>query len=278
MRKPAVLVGAFALTIALAGCGSTVSGHPRTGSDGAGSTGFFSSALDLYNASSQQTDKSKSAKFTVSSAMGGQQITGQGSGNFDGADSQMQMSMTVGPMQEELRYLDNTMYMQVPEQYRAQLTSGKPWGKASPDSAIGKQMGAAQAQNNDPRKMLEQIKDAGTIKSSEKTTLDGQEVTHYVIDLDFDKAMAKLADAGGLPEAQLEQLKGKVPPIPVEVWLNSDQLPVQLTEDMSGVLKATGAPAAMSSMKMTMKYTDWGAPVSVEAPPADQVGELKIPG
>ncbi len=26
---------------------------------------------------------------------------------------------------------------------------------------------------------------------------------------------------------------------------------------------------------MTMKYRDWGAPVDVAAPPADQVGELK---
>lgn len=275
MKKPALLAGAGALVVALAGCGSTVSGHPANGSGGTNG-GLFTSALDLYNASSGQTDKSKSAKFTVDSSIGGQQLSGNGAGKFDGPNTEMQMSMSVGPLQEQLRWVGGTMYMQLPEQYRAQLTSGKPWGKASPDSPIGKQMGAAEAQNDDPSKMLEQIKDAGTIKNAEKVTLDGQQVTHYVIDLDFDKAMSKLADSSGMAQAQLEQLKGKVGPIPLELWLNSDQLPVQVTEDLSGVLRAAGAPASMNSMKMTMKYSDWGTPVSVEAPPADQTGDLTM--
>jgi hypothetical protein len=33
----------------------------------------------------------------------------------------------------------------------------------------------------------------------------------------------------------------------------------------------------MQSFKMTMKYTAWGVPVDVQAPPADQVGELNLP-
>lgn len=282
MRKPALLAGAFALVVALAGCGTeTVSGRPTDssgGTAGTNSSGFFSSAQDLYNASSSQTDKSKSAKFSIESSLAGQQISGQGAGTFDGANTAMQLTMTVGPLQEEIRYVDNTMYLQVPEQYRQQITSGKPWGKAAPDSAIAKQLGSAQAEQNDPTQILEQIKDAGTIRSADRTTLDGQEVTHYVLDLDFAKALSKLADNSGLTEQQLDQLKGKVQTIPMELWLNSDQLPVQVTEDLSGIMQASGAPASMGSMKMTMKYTDWGTPVTVETPPTDEVGDLNIPG
>jgi hypothetical protein len=168
------------------------------------------------------------------------------------------------------------MYMQLPEQYRGQLTSGKPWGKLAADSDLAKTMGAAQAQQNDPSQILQQIQQAGTINRSEQTTLDGKPVTHYWIDVDTAKSLDKLKSSG-LQDSQLEQIAAKVKTIPVELWLDRDLLPAQFTEDMSGVIQAAGAPAGTPSMKMTIKYTDWGAPVDVQAPPADQVGELKLP-
>jgi hypothetical protein len=269
--RPAFAVGALALVVALTGCGvRTVSGTPTADSQ------IFGNAQELVRAATAQTEKSKSAKFTIQSALGAQAITGQGEGRFDGDDTAMHLTMTVGSIDEDLLYVDKTMYIQLPEQYRAQMTSGKPWGKLAADSDLAKTMGAAQAQQNDPSQILQQIQEGGTITRSEQTMLDGLQVTHYWIDVDVAKSIDKLK-AAGLPEAQLNEVATKVKTIPVELWLDGDLLPVQFTEDMSGLLTAAGAPASMQNMKVTMKYTDWGTPVDVQAPPADQVGELKLP-
>ncbi|GAB3567072.1 hypothetical protein GCM10027445_14900 [Amycolatopsis endophytica] len=48
-----------------------------------------------------------------------------------------------------------------------------------------------------------------------------------------------------------------------------------MTQDLSPVMQAAGVPAEQQNATMTMRYHDWGAPVNVAAPPADQVGELK---
>lgn len=60
--------------------------------------------------------------------------------------------------------------------------------------------------------------------------------------------------------------------------MNAGLLPVQVTEDMTEQMKAAGVPGSGAST-VTMKYSDWGTTtVDVQAPPADQVGELKLPG
>ncbi|HVV10889.1 hypothetical protein [Amycolatopsis sp.] len=47
---------------------------------------------------------------------------------------------------------------------------------------------------------------------------------------------------------------------------------------MTEQMKAAGVPGSGAST-VTMKYSDWGTTtVDVQAPPADQVGELKLPG
>jgi hypothetical protein len=50
-----------------------------------------------------------------------------------------------------------------------------------------------------------------------------------------------------------------------DVWLNSDNLPVRIafSENVAG-----------AKTSITMTYRQWGAPVSIQAPPADQIGAL----
>lgn len=279
MKRPALVAGAFALIVALTGCGAnTVTGTPNPAAGtSSGGTALFGTAQDLVRAATAQTAKSKSAKFSIESSVAGQQLNGQGQGHFDGDDTAMQLKMSIGPIDEELRYVDKALYIQLPEQYRAQATSGKAWGKLSADDPAAKAMGTNQAQQDDPSKILDQIQQAGTITKSEQTVLDGQQVTHYWINIDVAKTVDKLASAG-LPQEQLDQIKTKVPTFPMELWLNGDTLPVQVTEDLTALMTAAGAPAGAGGLKMTMKYSDWGVPVDVQAPPADQVGALKTGG
>ncbi|WP_208024606.1 hypothetical protein [Amycolatopsis pithecellobii] len=275
MRKRQVFA-AVAVALTLAGCGARPESSSTTNDPTTNDSNVFGNAQELVRAATDQTAKAKSAKFTAESSLAGQAVTAQGQARFDGADTVMDMTMTVGPVREEMRYVDRALYVQLPEQYRARMTSGKPWGKVPADSAVAKQIGAQQAQQNDPSQALQQIQQAGTITRSAHETLDGQPVTHYWIDVDFAKGFDKFKNTG-LPEAQLNEIAAKVKTIPVELWLGSDKLPVQITEDMSALMKAAGAPATAQDMKITMKYSDWGTPVDVQAPPANQVGELKLP-
>ncbi|GAA3823095.1 MULTISPECIES: hypothetical protein [Amycolatopsis] len=272
MRKIALLAGALALVAGTTACGSTAE------SGQAGETpALFGNAQELVLASSGKTSQAQTAKFTLTGSVAGQTLNAGGEGRFTGPSPAMTMTMTVAGQSQEMRVVDKVLYLKLPPEQAAQaVEGGKPWAKVPEDSEAGKAIGASmdQAAQGDPTQILDQIQQAGTITRSEQTTLDGQPVSHYWVNLDVAKATGTL-NTGELPPEVLDKLKNSGAVIPVEIWLNSDQLPVQVTQDLTQVMQAAGAPAGAQSATMTMKYRDWGAPVDVTAPPADQVGELK---
>lgn len=273
MRKTALAAGGFALVIALTGCG----GGDTSGSGSGDGASPFGSALELANAASAQTEQSKSSKFTFEMSMAGQQFSGSGEGSYAGEDAAMSMTMDMNGQTMEIRLVDQAMYMKLP-QGAAMTANGKPWVKISADGddPMSKAMGDSfdqMAKQNDPSKILEQIEKAGTITGTEQVELNGEPTTHYSIKLDMKKLAEKMPDSAGAKA--VERAGGKIDTLPMELWLNSDQLPVKIVMDMSKIAEVAGKPAAGG--KMTMKYSDWGAPVNVEAPPADQVGEFKMP-
>ncbi|OXM61568.1 MULTISPECIES: hypothetical protein [Amycolatopsis] len=273
MKKTALVSGLLALVLGLTACG----GQSGSGGGNAGPA-LFGDVQELVRAASAKTGQAQSAKFTISGSIAGQRMTGSGEGRFTDGDSAMAVTMTVGGQMQEMRVVDKVMYLKLPEEAQA-ATGGKPWATFPAGSEAAKALGASleQAESNDPSKTLEQIQKAGRIDRSEQTTLDGQQVSHYWVTIEVAKAADELA-ASGLPAETLAQLKSTNVTYPMELWLNGDQLPVQVTQDLSPVMKAVGAPADAQQASITMKYSDWGTPVTVEAPPADQVGEFKIGG
>ncbi|MEU6642192.1 hypothetical protein ABZ863_06535 [Saccharomonospora sp. NPDC046836] len=271
MRKTATAASGLALVLALTACGS----EDNAGSDGSFS-GMFSDPQALFQAASEGTSKSKSSKFQMDMNMAGMQLSASGEALYDGADTAMSMTMDVAGQSMEIRMVDQTMYMKLPDAMSSQM-GGKAWVKISADGSdpLSQQMGSSfdqMAEQSDPAKTLEYIQKAGKIVNSEQTNLDGQDVTHYTIELDFAKIADDMGASSGLTAEQAQQLASEVGTVPMELWLTSDNLPVQIKLEMSKVMEAAGAPG--QSGEMVMKYTDWGAPVNVEAPPADQVGEL----
>ena len=276
MRKTALAAGGFALVIALTGCSGGGDNASGNGSGGELSSPF-GSAQELVRAASAQTEQSKSSKFTFEMDMAGQKLSGSGEGMYAGADTAMSMTMDAAGQAMEMRIVGKTLYMKMPEG-TGMTAEGKPWVKIDPegDDPMSKAM-AGQFDNmteqNDPSKILEQIEKAGTITNSEQVELDGQQTTHYSIELDMKKLAEQMPDSANAKA--VEQMQGKIDTMPMELWLNSDQLPVQIVMDMSKIAEAAGQPNAGG--QMTMKYSDWGTPVNVEAPPADQVGEMTMP-
>ena len=72
-------------------------------------------------------------------------------------------------------------------------------------------------------------------------------------------------------EAALEQL-GDLgdAEIPVDVWIDGDDLPRRMRMDMGGAVRGPRR-ARTASMTMTMEFFDYGEPVDIEVPSADEV-------
>jgi hypothetical protein len=282
MRKTALAAGGFALVLALSACGGSIGGNaaPAPGQDKAGKTSLFSDPLQLVAAAKAGTEKSKSSKFSMEANAAGQSIKGSGSGRYDGDNFAMTMTMNLAGETMEMVFVNKALYMKLPESQRAHMDSAKPWIKVSADGTdpMSKSLGPIlnkAASDNDPSKTLDKITKAGKITNSEQVPLDGQPTSHYTIDLDFakmlDEATGQIPGAAG--DEVKNKLQGKDLHVPAELWLNSDQLPVQMVMDMSKVMSAAGAPAK-GEAKTTVKYTDWGSAVDIHEPPADQVTDF----
>ncbi|MFG1639705.1 hypothetical protein ACGFMK_05420 [Amycolatopsis sp. NPDC049252] len=288
MRKTTLVAAGAALVLTLTAC----SGNAATGTaqpagangqsqadGGSGLASPFTDAIKLASASKQGTEKSKSAKFTMESSVGGQSMTASGAMSFDGANTKMSMTSSAAGQETEIRILDGAFYIKMPAEQAKQLGSGKQWIKFAPggDDPFSQMLGSSSqsAEQSDPSKILDQVSKTGRIVSSDQTELNGQKVNHYVVEMDVAKSVDEFTKS--MPEATrakvAETLKGKDVKIPAEFWLDKDNLPVQVTMDQGPLMQAMGVPGADSS-KFTMKYTDWGTQVDVVAPPADQVADL----
>ncbi|WP_410620662.1 hypothetical protein [Amycolatopsis sp. cmx-8-4] len=287
MRKTTLVAAGAALVLTLTACsGNSGTAEPAAaGSNqsqadgGSGLASPFTDAIQLASASKQGTEKSKSAKFTMESSVGGQSMTASGAMSFDGANTKMSMTSNAAGQQSEIRIVDGAFYIKMPAEQAKQLGAGKAWIKFAPggDDPFSQMLGSSSqsAEQSDPSKILDQVSKTGRIVSSDQTELNGQKVNHYVVEMDVAKSIDEFTKS--MPEASrakvAEALKGKDVKIPAEFWLDKDNLPVQVTMDQGPLMQAMGVPSADGS-KFTMKYTDWGTQVDVAAPPADQVADL----
>ncbi|WP_326836588.1 hypothetical protein VSH64_17030 [Amycolatopsis rhabdoformis] len=284
MRRTTVVVATgAALTLVLTGCGAK-------GQNGASSTSGdkpelglaapFQNALELSAASKQSAQKSKTAKVSMTAQAAGQTITAHGDYLFQPGNVELSLIETVQGQQAEVRIVDQTLYVKMPPAEASQLGADKPWFKITPGAndplsqALSGSVGSA-SQSSDPTALLDRVAQAGRIVSSDQTTLDGEQVNHYQVELDLDKVLDKLtAFLPAATKATLEQqVKGKHITLPAEIWVDKNQLPRQITMDESPLTQAEGK-GATGLGKTTLDYTDWGAPVTITAPPADQIGDL----
>jgi hypothetical protein len=107
---------------------------------------------------------------------------------------------------------------------------------------------------------------AGQVTAINSDTVNGQSCTRYDIALDFDKLIKATLnrDNGGQlggDDALAQMSAGGS--ASGQVWLGSDGLPVQTV--VTTVFKD------QAPQTQTYKYSNWGTPVSISAPPANQV-------
>ncbi len=149
---------------------------------------------------------------------------------------------------------------------------GKEWVGTDPDSEdlVSRAAGAGVPMSvklPDLCVALAEIERTGRIVSAEQTRLGDLPVNHYRLELDTARAPTLF------PEFAEPPIDGKpattsTAKLPAELWLDAAGRPARFTIDLSAGFRQGG------SFTGATDYRDWGKPVDIQPPPADQVVDL----
>jgi LppX_LprAFG lipoprotein len=256
---PALLVLPVVAVLA-AGCGS----------------GGGALSLDPVASAATKTQQTGTYSFDYTASMQvlGQQFSFTGNGQSDTANGRMQMSMdfkglpaqlTQNGATAEFVLADKVMYLKMPF-LSGMLPGGKQWMKVDL-AAAAKQAGTSLGSFGqlDPQQWLQQLLASSDTQKLGTDTVQGEQMTHYRTTIDPDKAISNVPAAQRAAVRKAMKQIG-VSTIPVDVWVDGKGLLRQ--ESISLTL---GQGLQNAAMKMTFDMHDFGQPVNVDVPPADQV-------
>ncbi|MEV6913290.1 hypothetical protein [Amycolatopsis sp. NPDC051071] len=261
MRRTALPAVVLVLGALLGGCdGDTVS---------------FADAHALADGTTAAID-GKAAKFATDVTAGAMRSKSEGQAKVARAGTALVMNTDFVGEPMELRLVGKTVFAKVPESSREDVPDGKPWIKVSPDGSdpFSQVLGGSLdqlAKQSDPGRALDQIRRAGTLTGSEHADLDGVSTEHYRLDIDLAALGGDLP--AGLSAEAVGELGGKLGKLPMEIWLDGAHQPLKVVLDLAPVLAASGVPDSAQA-RTTTHYSEWGTRADIQAPPADQIGEI----
>jgi hypothetical protein len=267
-----VLAGSVALVV-LAACGGT----PFPSEDlGVGAPTVRVDAAHLASAL-RATTAARTAKIAMNVELTGLgpagSLTETGDGVLDLANHAMDFSVHVkgGRVSAtmEMRLVEGALYLRI---------AGVPgatdrWSKVSATDLGGSK--SPLGTSSDPSQLLQTLHGLGadaTVVGHEKVR--GAPTTRYHATIDLLKA----ADTKGLSPNEhdalhklLDGLAGSLTKVPTDIWVDAQGRlrKMQMQIDFGSMFG--GAPENSPRMVMTMELYDYGTPVRVEAPPADQL-------
>ena len=151
--------------------------------------------------------------------------------------------------------------------------TGQSWIKIPVDSGAADAVGAPLGDGTEILKLLDQ---AGGVKVVGTEPVRGVDTTHYQGTLDLASALAEVsADERAKAESELGKvgIDPSMASIPVDVWIGSDGLVRRVQIGVSGLQPTTPSTASPTGVggTLTMEFYDFGQPVDITVPPADQV-------
>lgn len=194
--------------------------------------------------------------FESVSDAAGQTQTMSGQARFSDAGMEMKASSD-GAQPMELILLGKAMYLK-----SAELGAGDTWLKidlSDPDSPFG-MIGKV----TDPEVMFKAMESPKKLELIGSEDVDGVATNHYRITMD----PSRYLEAMGFPAAMAGMLPQE---LVTEMWVDGDDLPRKFAQ----TIDIGAADGDASTTEGT--YSDYGADVEIEAPPADQVTE-DLPG
>lgn len=175
------------------------------------------------------------------------------------------------PSKVEIVLTPKIFYMKIPEEALALADYPKPWVKIDLEAQAAEAgvtaTGLEQLGGNDPTATLTLLGGAVDMEKVGEDKVQGVATTRYKGGIDPEKAVAEA------PEDKRDELRatveslGGLDRLPVEVWVDGEG---RVRRILSTAEAGTGAKAAV-----TVEYFDFGVPVEVQIPPADQVADIK---
>jgi hypothetical protein len=262
-----------AVAAVVAGCSGGGSGTAAGGGTGGSANGSLNgSAISLVADAMDKANSAGTVKITGSMAVGGTSMTLSGDVQYS-PSVKMSMSMQGGGQDISEIFLGNTIYMK--DAALAAELDGKQWAEIDLDKAGGS-LGALSSlantgRNENPATQLSALVASKAVTKVGTETVQGQQTTHYSGTLNASQFLQNGAVTSQLSAAQVAELKSQlqsagVTSETIDVWVGSNSLPVQ--EKVVVHSSSTGL------MEMTMNLSDWGAPVDVSAPPANEVTDI----
>ncbi len=209
----------------------------------------------------------------ISAAGMSEHVTGNGAFDFTTHTGTITVNVPAGNEQISEQVIEDgsTVYVSMPSQF-GQLLPAKSWVSVDAGTfASGNDDGLGSGFNGieDPAALLHQLQSQGDpVDSLGQTTYDGASVSGYSVTI---------------PLSQLEKDLGQLPA--ADRQLASGLLPSSITEkvyiDANGLLRGIVVPISFSlaghalSETVQMSYSNYGTPVSVTAPPANEVATLQ---
>ena len=226
---------------------------------------------DLAHLVSVQTATKHTVHMQFDAHTSAGDITGTGQADFAAGNSEIAMNMTTPVGDMDMVLAGSTLYLKPPQ---GVLHTTKPWVQvdANGTDPVSKALAALvseEQQTADPSAILQQITAAATIDQVSKEQVAGQPATHYVLTVDTAKLLASKAVTPQLRQLVSGSGITMPPTITYDMWVDADNLPVRFTYSENVTVRQ-----ATTKFTVDMTYTGWGQPVTIQTPPADQVGPL----
>jgi hypothetical protein len=250
---------------------------------GCGGGGKNALAFDPVSAAASKTQHAGAARVRFSLAFNLPQLQGKvlrmnGTGAIDGTSGEMtfglgsllqQAGIPAGSSMKEIFLKENgdfVTYMNLGA-LSSRIPGGKQWIRLDL-SKLGSSQGLdfsklLSGSGLQPTDLLSLLKTEGaTVSKVGPAKVDGVASTHYHVVVD----MAKALEARGLTSPMLAGVAAEMPTVPEDVWIGKDGLVHRIK--LSFGLDQQGKQVQMS---IAMDLYDYGANVSIAAPPAGDV-------
>jgi hypothetical protein len=237
--------------------------------------------LDPVAAAATKTQNAGAARVRLNLAVSGhgQRLGMHGAGAIDGTSSQLsfRLGSMAGQLAPQLGHAkiteialeqdgDYVIYLKL-DFLSSQLPGGKQWVKLdltklgkSAGLDLGQLMSGSQLQPSDLLGMLEA--EGAKVQKLGAATIDGAATTHYRVRIDLAKALQEK----GLTSPMFKEIARRTKTAADDVWIGKDGLVRRVR-----LAYSLGTPSGTAHAAMTMKLYDYGAHVSIAAPPSSAV-------
>lgn len=184
-----------------------------------------------------------------------------------GYDYDMTMSVPTPGSRQTIRLVavGDDAFVQLPG---LQTVPGRPWRRIVPgsDDPVIRSLAATLQETreaSDPAHAMRLADAAGTLTGSAPDHVNGTDATRYSITIDMVRAAAMVREPNLHVSVQKAVDQG-VTSAAYDMWIDPDGLPLKFVMHLT-------APASGAEARIALAMTDWGRPVTIVAPPADQI-------